>query len=74
MSESGNADANRTLVNNIGRAIVSKLDVKVEGQTIFTLNNADIFLCYQDLRKTTHKKKKMPCIKASRAKQSEKLE
>ena len=45
-------DANRTIVNNLGRAIVSKLEVKLEGQSIFTLNDSDIFLCYQDLWKT----------------------
>lgn len=46
-------DANRTLVNNLGRAIVSKLEVKLEGQSVFTLNDSDIFLCYQDLWKST---------------------
>ena len=45
-------DANRTIVNNLGRAIVNKLEVKLEGQSIFTLNDSDIFLCYQDLWKT----------------------
>ena len=46
-------DANRTIVNNLGRAIISKLEVKLEGQSVFTLNDSDVFLCYQDLWKTT---------------------
>ena len=45
-------DANRTIVNNLGRAIISKLEVKLEGQSVFTLNDSDVFLCYQDLWKT----------------------
>ena len=47
------ADANRTIVNNLGRSIISKLEVKLEGQSVFTLNDSDIFLCYQDLWRTT---------------------
>ena len=49
----GNQDLNRTIVNNLGRAIVSKIEVKLASESIFTLNDADIFLCYQDLWKTT---------------------
>ena len=52
-STGGNADANRKIVNNLGRAIVSKIEVKLEGQSVFSLNDADIFLCYQDLWKTS---------------------
>ena len=43
--------ANRTIVNNLGRAIVSKLEVKLEGRSIFTLDDSDVFLFYQDLWK-----------------------
>ena len=52
-SSGGNADANRTIVNNLGRAIVYKIVVKLEGKEIYTLDNADIFLCFQDLWKTS---------------------
>ena len=52
-SSGGNADANRTIVNNLGRAIVSKVAVLLEGQEIYSLDNADIFLCFQDLWKTS---------------------
>ena len=56
-STGGNADANRTIVNNLGRDIGSKLEVLLEGKIVFTLDDADIFLCYQDLWKTTKERK-----------------
>ena len=49
-------DADRTIVNNLGRAIASKLEVKLEGRSIFTLDDSDVFLCYQDLWKTTNER------------------
>ena len=45
-------DANRTVVNNLGRAIVKKISVKLEGNEVFSLDDADIYLCYKDLWKT----------------------
>ena len=39
-------DANRTLVSNIGRAIIKKLAVKFEGNKIMSLDNFDVFACY----------------------------
>ena len=35
-------DANRTLVSNIGRAIVKKLAVKFEGNEIMSVDNFDV--------------------------------
>ena len=46
------ADANRTLVSNIGRAIVKKLAVKFEGNEIMSIDDYDLFMYYQDLQKT----------------------
>ena len=46
------ADPNRTLVSNIGRAIIQKLAVKFEGKGILCIDDFDIFACYRDLRKT----------------------
>ena len=40
------ADAKRTLVSNIGRAIVKKLAVKFEGNEILNIDDFDIFTCY----------------------------
>ena len=46
---SSTVDANRTLVSNIGRAIVKKLAVKFEGNKILSIDDFDIFPCYRDL-------------------------
>ena len=54
---SSTADLNRTLVSNIGRAIMKKLAVKFEGNEIMSVDDFDIFACYQDLWKTASKKK-----------------
>ena len=45
-------DATRTSVSNIGRAIIKKLAVKFEGNEIMSIDDYDIFMCYQDLWKT----------------------
>ena len=46
------ADLKRTLVSNIGRAIVKKLAVKFEGNEILSIDDFDILACYRDLWKT----------------------
>ena len=50
-------DLNRTLVSNIGRAIVKKLAVKFEGNEILSVDNNDVFACYRDLWKTKSEKR-----------------
>ena len=50
-------DANRTLVSNIGRAIVKKLAVKFEGNEIMSVDDYDLFACYGDLWKTKSEKR-----------------
>ena len=45
-------DANRTLVSNIGRAIIKKLAVKFEGNEIMSVDHFDMLSCYRDLWKT----------------------
>ena len=54
---SSTIDANRTLVSNIGRAIIKKLVVKFEGNEILSTEDFDIFACYQDLWKTASEKR-----------------
>ena len=51
------ADANRTLVSNIGRAIIKKLAVKFEGNEIMSVNDYDVLACYRDLWKTKSEKR-----------------
>ena len=50
-------DANRTLVSNIGRAIIKKLAVKFEGNEIMSVDNFDVFACYRDPWKTKSDKR-----------------
>ena len=50
-------DANRTLVSNIGRTIVKGLAVKFEANEIMSIDDFDMFACYQDLWKTKSEKK-----------------
>ena len=54
---SSTADPNRTLVSNIGRAIVKKLAVKFEGNEIMSVDDFDVFACYRDLWKTKSEKR-----------------
>ena len=37
---------NRTLLSNIGRAIIKKLAVKFEGNEIMSVGDYDLFACY----------------------------
>ena len=53
---SSTADPKRTLVSNIGRAIVKKLAVKFEGNEILNVDDFNIFACYRDLWKTKSEK------------------
>ena len=50
-------DLNRTLVSNIGRAIIKKLAVKFEVNEILSIDDFDILVCYRDLWKTASEKK-----------------
>ena len=50
-------DTNRTLVSNIGRAIIKKLAVKFEGNEIMSVDDFDVFACYRDLWKTKSEKR-----------------
>ena len=50
-------DTNRTLVSNIGRAIIKKLAVKFEVNEIMSVDNFDMFACYRDLWKTKLEKR-----------------
>ena len=43
---SSTADPKRTLVSNIGRAIVKKLEFKFEGNEILSIDDFDVFACY----------------------------
>ena len=46
-------DANKTLVKNLGRSIIRKLVVKLEGNEIISIDNCDILYSYYDCWKST---------------------
>ena len=50
-------DPNRTLVSNIGRAIIKILAVKFEGNEIMCVDDFDVLACYRDLWKTKSEKR-----------------
>ena len=54
---SSTTDLNRTLMSNIGRAIIKKLAVKFEENEIMSIDDYDIFTCYRDLWKTKSEKR-----------------
>ena len=49
-------DANRTVVQNLGRAIVKKMTIKISGNEVLSIDNSDVFHCYQDLWKTSQER------------------
>ena len=51
------SDPNRTLMSNIGRAIIKKLAVKFEGNEIMSVDDFVVFACYRDLWKTKSEKR-----------------
>ena len=45
-------DANRTVYQNLGRAIVKKMIIKISGNEVLSIDDCNMFHCYQDLWKT----------------------
>ena len=54
---SSTGDPKRTLVSNVGRAIVKKLADKFEGNEILSIDDFDMFACYRNLWKTKSEKR-----------------
>ena len=51
------SDANVTLVQNIGRCVVKKMVIRISGNEVFSLDDADVYYGYQDLWKTRGKRR-----------------
>ena len=49
-------DANRTLVQNIGRAICKRVTIRFSGNEVMSIDDSDVYYCYQDLWKTTRER------------------
>lgn len=45
-------DKNRTVVQNLGRAIIKDIRVRINGNEVMSIGNYDVFSCYSDLWKT----------------------
>ena len=45
-------DANRTVGQNLGRAIVKKLTIKISGNELMSIDDSDVFHCYNHFWKT----------------------
>ena len=50
-------DANRTVVQNLGRAIVKKTVIKIFRNEVMSVDDSDVFNCYGDLWKTALERK-----------------
>ena len=50
-------DANRTVVQNLGRGIVKKTVIKISGNEVMSVDDSDVCNCYGDLWKTALERK-----------------
>ena len=50
--ELSSVDANATIYQNIGRAIVKKTTIRISGNEVMSIDDSDIYHVYQDLWKT----------------------
>ena len=49
-------DANRTVVQNIGHAIVKKTTIKISRNEVLSIDDSDVYGCYWDLWRTAQKR------------------
>lgn len=47
---------NRFIVQNLGRAVVKKTTIKISGNEVMSIDDSDVFYCYQDLWKTAQER------------------
>ena len=50
-------DANRTVIQNLGRALLKKTVIKISGNEVMSVDEIDVFNCYSDLWKTKKERK-----------------
>ena len=50
-------DDNRTVVQNLGRAVVKKTTIRISGQEVMSIDDSDVYHCYMDLWKTSRQRK-----------------
>ena len=49
-------DANRTVVQNVGCAIVKKTTIKISGNEVLSIDDSDVYGCYWDLWRTAQER------------------
>ena len=42
-------DVSRTIVKNIGRAIIKKTPIKISGNGILMIDDSDMYYCYKNV-------------------------
>ena len=52
-------DDERTVVQNLGRAIVKKTTIRISGNEIMSVDDSDVFYCYSDLWKTHRERRSL---------------
>ena len=57
--ELNSKDANRTIYQNIGRAIIRKTTIRISGNEIMSIDDSDIYHCYIDLWKSPSERQNM---------------
>lgn len=50
-------DDDATVVQNLGRSIVKKTTIKISGNEVMSLDDSDVYYCYQDLWKTAQERR-----------------
>ena len=50
-------DANRTVVQNLGRAVVKKTTIRISGNEVMSIDDSDVYHCYLDLWKTAQERR-----------------
>ena len=49
-------DVNRTVVQNLGRAVVKKTTIRISGNEVMSIDDSDVLHCYMDLWKTAQER------------------
>ena len=52
-------DANATVFQNLGRAIIKKTTIRISGNEVMSIDDSDIYHCYIDLWKSSTERKNM---------------
>ena len=52
-------DANATVFQNLGRAIIKKTTIRISGNEVMSIDESDIYHCYVDLWKSSTERKNM---------------